>query len=40
MLGENDFAKPLPFVSDDGGTPFAVVVIPVEDRLAIKAGTN
>lgn len=39
-LGENDFAKPLPFVSDDGGTPFAVVVIPVADALAIKAGTD
>lgn len=36
-LGDNDFAKPLPFVSDDAGTPFAVVVIPVDDRLAIKA---
>jgi hypothetical protein len=40
MLGDNDFAKPLPFVSDDGGTPFAVVVIPVDDRLAIKSGSN
>lgn len=40
MLGDNDFAKPLPFVSDDGGTPFAVVVIPVDDALAIKAGSN
>jgi hypothetical protein len=38
MLGDNDFAKPIPFVSDDDGTPFAVVVIPVDDRLAIKAG--
>jgi hypothetical protein len=37
MLGDNDFAKPLPFVSDDAGTPFAVVVVPVDDRLAIKA---
>jgi hypothetical protein len=37
MLGDNEFAKPLPFVSDDAGTPFAVVVIPVDDRLAIKA---
>ncbi len=27
----------LPVVSDDGGTPFAVVVIPVDDNLAIKA---
>jgi hypothetical protein len=37
MLGGNDFAKPIPFVSDDGGTPFAVAVIPVDDKLAIKA---
>jgi hypothetical protein len=36
MLGNNDFANPVPFVSDDGGTPFAVAVIPVDDRLAVK----
>jgi len=30
----------LPAVSDDGGTPFAVVVIPVDDKLAIKAAVN
>ena len=36
MLGDNDFAKPVPFVSDDAGSPFAVIVIPVDDRLAIK----
>jgi hypothetical protein len=36
-LGNNEFARPIPFVSDDGGTPFAVVVIPVDDKLAIKA---
>jgi hypothetical protein len=40
MLGDNDFAKPLPFVSDDAGTPFTVIVIPVADGLAIKAGTS
>jgi len=40
MLGDNDFAQPVPFVSDDAGTPFAVIVIPVDDRLAIKAGAN
>lgn len=39
MLGNNDFARPVPFVSDDAGTPFAVVVIPVDDGLAIKAAT-
>lgn len=36
MLGDHEFGKPLPVVSDDGGTPFAVVVIPVDDKLAIK----
>ena len=38
MLGGNVLATPqLPIVSDDAGTPFAVVLIPVDDRLAIKA---
>ena len=37
MVGGNEFASPLPIVSDDAGTPFAVVVIPVDDKLAIKA---
>ena len=37
MLGGNPFGAPLPIVSDDAGTPFAVVLIPVDDRLAIKA---
>ena len=37
MLGGNPFGAPLPIVTDDAGTPFAVVVIPVDDRLAIKA---
>ena len=36
MLGGNAFGSPLPTVSDDAGTPFAVVVIPVDDNLAIK----
>jgi hypothetical protein len=40
MLGDNGFGQPLPGVSDDAGTPFAVVVIPVDDRLAIKAGSE
>jgi hypothetical protein len=30
----------LPLVTDDAGTPFAVVVIPVDDKLAIKATVN
>ena len=38
MLGDNELGKPLPMVTDDAGTPFTVVVIPVDDRLAIKAG--
>jgi hypothetical protein len=37
MVGGNPFGAPLPLVSDDAGTPFAVVVIPVDERLAIKA---
>jgi hypothetical protein len=36
ILGNNAFGQPLLVVTDDGGTPFAVVVIPVEDKLAIK----
>jgi len=36
MVGGNEFGSPLPQVSDDAGTPFAVTVIPVDDRLAIK----
>jgi hypothetical protein len=40
MLGDNEFAKPLPLVTDDAGTPFAVVVIPVDDALAVKAATK
>ena len=37
MVGGNPFGAPLPIVTDDAGTPFAVVVIPVDERLAIKA---
>src|SRR5713226_2241242 len=34
MLGDNPLGTPqLPIVSDDAGTPFAVVLIPVDDRL-------
>ena len=36
MIGGNEFGSPLPQVSDDAGTPFAVVVIPVDESLAIK----
>jgi hypothetical protein len=40
MLGNNPFGAPLPLVTDDAGTPFAVVVIPVDETLAIKAAVN
>lgn len=36
MLGGNEFGSPLPQVSDDAGTPFTVVLVPVDDKLAIK----
>ena len=36
-LGGNTFGSPLPQVTDDAGTPFTVVVIPVDDNLAVKA---
>jgi hypothetical protein len=36
MLGGNEFGSPLPQISDDAGTPFSVVVIPVDDKLAVK----
>ena len=37
MLGGNEFGTPLPQVTDDAGTPFTVVVIPVDHGLAVKA---
>ena len=33
-IGGNDFGSPLPQVTDDAGTPFTVVVIPVDHDLA------
>jgi hypothetical protein len=36
IAGGNAFGWPFPQVSDDAGTPFAVVVIPVDDKLAVK----
>ena len=36
MVGGNAFGSPLPQVSDDAGTPFTVVVIPVDDKLAVN----
>lgn len=35
MVGGNPFGSPLPQLTDDAGTPFAVVVIPVDDKLAV-----
>ena len=37
MLGDNAFGSTLPAVTDDAGTPFAIIVIPVDDQLAVKA---
>jgi hypothetical protein len=37
MVGGNAFGSPMPQLSDDAGTPFAVVVIPVDQSLAVKA---
>jgi hypothetical protein len=35
MLGGNEFGGPLPQVSDDAGTPFSVVLIPVDEKLFV-----
>jgi hypothetical protein len=37
MVGGNEFGSHLPQVTDDAGTPFTVVVIPVDDELAVNA---
>jgi hypothetical protein len=37
MVGGNTFGAPLPQVTDDEGTPFSVVVIPVDHNLFVKA---
>jgi hypothetical protein len=34
-VGGNPFGSPLPQLTDDAGTPFAVVVVPVDHKLAI-----
>jgi len=39
MVGGNAFGSLLPQVTDDAGTPFSVVVIPVDDALAIHLPT-
>jgi hypothetical protein len=35
MVGGNPFGSPLPQLTDDAGTPFSVVVFPVDDKLAV-----
>jgi hypothetical protein len=35
MVGPNPFGSPFSQGSDDAGTPFFVVVIPVDDKLAV-----
>jgi hypothetical protein len=40
MMGGNEFGSALPQVTDDAGTPFAVVVIPVDEKLAVHAGSK
>jgi hypothetical protein len=37
MVGGNPFGSPFPQVTDDAGTPFSVVVVPVDDKLAVRA---
>jgi hypothetical protein len=37
MVGGDAFGAPVPQVSDDAGTPFSVVVIPVDPNLFVKA---
>jgi hypothetical protein len=36
MLGGNEVGGPAPFVGDATGSPFNVVVIPVDEKLAVK----
>lgn len=40
MVGGNAFGAPLPQLSDDAGTPFSVVVIPVDHNLFVKAAVK
>jgi hypothetical protein len=39
-VGATPFGEPLPQVSDDAGTPFAVVVIAVDEKQSVKRPTN
>jgi hypothetical protein len=40
MVGGNEFGSGLPQLSDDAGTPFAVVLIPVDPSLAVQGGAK
>jgi hypothetical protein len=35
IVGGSPFGSPFPQISDDAGTRFSVVVIPVDDKLAL-----
>lgn len=37
MIGGNEPGGHLPAITDDAGTPFSVVVIPVDEKLAVRA---
>jgi hypothetical protein len=37
MVGGHPFGSPLPQVTDDANTPFTVVVVPVDDALAVHS---
>ena len=39
MLGNNEYGGSFPFVADDPGTPFTVVVFPVHGVAAIGSKT-
>jgi hypothetical protein len=39
-VGDTPFGGTLPTVTDDAGTPFAVVVIPVDEKQFVKRPTN
>lgn len=40
MVGGNQIGGPLPAITDDGGTPFAVIVIPVDPAFFVKAAVK
>jgi hypothetical protein len=40
MVGANPFGSPLPQLSDDAGTPFSVIVVPVDMSLFVQAPSH